>query len=99
MSHDYALEILKTVGAAKPARDSVDERVVNDFINSTGDIIDNVNYPADYPIFSVISPPVDSDNDGMADSWEAANGLDVSANDSALDKDGGWLYKYRGIFT
>jgi len=88
MSHDYALEILKTVGASKPVRDSADERVVNDFINSTGDIIDNVNYPADYPTFSVIPPPVDNDNDGMADSWEAAHGMNVSTNDSALDNDG-----------
>lgn len=30
----------------------------------------------------------DADNDGMADTWETANGLDPSVDDSALDLDG-----------
>ncbi|MCB1208706.1 MAG: LamG domain-containing protein, partial [Verrucomicrobiales bacterium] len=34
-----------------------------------------------------IASPVDSDNDGMADEWELANGLIVGVDDSALDKD------------
>ena len=87
MSHDYALQVVQDVGANKPARDSVDARVIADFGAGTGDIIDNVSYPADYPTFPNVTPPADSDNDGMADSWEIANGLDTSVNDALLDND------------
>ncbi len=87
MSISYALEILGTVGASKPVRDSVDTRVINDFINTTGNIRDNVSFPGDFPSFSSPSAPTDSDNDGMADNWETTNGLNTSTNDSALDKD------------
>jgi len=31
---------------------------------------------------------VDDDNDGMADSWEIANGLNASIDDSSADIDG-----------
>lgn len=88
MSHNYALEILETVGASKPVRDSVDVRVVNDFKNGTGTIRDNVSYPGDFPTFSNTAPPADNDDDGMADSWESANGLNTSTDDSASDQDG-----------
>jgi len=87
MSYDYALEILKDVGATKPFRDRVDARVVADFAAGTGAIRDDVSYPEDYPTYPNLPPPADKDNDGMADSWEVANGLNPSINDSALDKD------------
>jgi pectate lyase len=87
MTYEYALEMLKDVGATKPIRDSVDARVVGDFEAGTGRIIDNVSYPADFPKFSTPQPPLDSDNDGMADSWERANGFNISINDSASDND------------
>lgn len=37
-----------------------------------------------------VTPPafIDSDNDGMDDSWEMANGLEVGIDDSGLDQDG-----------
>ena len=87
MSYDYALEILKDVGATKPFRDDVDARVVADFAAGTGRIIDNIKYPDDFPTYPNLPPPKDSDNDGMADSWEVANGMNPQVNDSALDKD------------
>lgn len=34
-----------------------------------------------------LAPPVDTDNDGLSDEWELANGLNVGVNDSSLDKD------------
>lgn len=37
------------------------------------------------------SSNADSDNDGMDDEWETANGLVVGTNDAALDKDGDGL--------
>lgn len=83
MSEAYALEILTTVGATKPVRDSVDARVVEEFVYGTGSIIDDVRFPEDFPVFSSPMPPVDSDNDGMADEWERANHLDTAIDDSA----------------
>jgi len=88
MSHSYALEMLESIGATKPLRDSVDVRIINDFANVTGRIRDTINYPSDFPSFSSPTPPIDNDNDGMADSWENANGLNTSSDDSAADADG-----------
>ena len=87
MSDSVANCILSAVGATAPVRDSVDTRVVNDFLNTTGSIIDNVTYPDDFPTFSTPAPPADADNDGMADSWETSQGLDTTKDDSALYKD------------
>ena len=88
MSESVAECILTAVGATAPVRDSVDTRIINDFINNTGDIIDNVMFPDDFPIFSTPAPPADSDNDGMADSWEALQeGINPGLNDSNGDAD------------
>lgn len=46
------------------------------------------DYPTGWPVFETPDPPADLDNDGIADSWEAIEGLDTTADDSALDKDG-----------
>jgi len=70
MTEDYALEILETVGATAPVRDSVDARVVQEFKDGSGDILNDVSYPDDFPAFQNLPVPTDSDNDGMADSWE-----------------------------
>lgn len=88
MSNSYALEMLESVGATKPFRDSVDTRVVSDFANRTGRIRNSVSFPGDFPSFSSPTPPADNDDDGMADSWESDNGLNTSSDDSAADADG-----------
>ncbi|MFC2123989.1 polysaccharide lyase family 1 protein [Bacteroidota bacterium] len=85
ISYDYALEIIENAGATKPFRDSVDIRVVNDFVNTTGDIIDNITFPDDFPIFPDLPAQADTDSDGMPDTWETANGL--NPND-ASDRNG-----------
>lgn len=87
MSYEYALEILKNVGATKPVRDSVDVRIVADFAAGTGVIIDNITYPDDFATFANPAPPVDNDNDGMADIWESGKGLNTAVDDSASDRD------------
>ena len=86
MSSSVADCVLTNVGATAPVRDSVDERVVGDFNAGTGSIIDNIRYPDDFPTFQSLPVPADTDNDGMADSWETANGMNVGINDSAGDK-------------
>lgn len=78
MTESLAQEIVEDAGATKPSRDSVDTRLVNDFINTTGAIRDTVIYPDDYPTFAQTSPPTDSDSDGMADSWEVAEFGDLT---------------------
>jgi hypothetical protein len=70
---ELALEVVQNSGATIPVRDSLDTRAVNDFINETdGTWNGGVTYPDDFPIFEDIPPPLDSDSDGMADSWEIA---------------------------
>ena len=88
MSLAVANNILSQVGATAPMRDSVDKRVIADFDAGTGSIIDNIVFPDDFPVFQNLPAPVDSDNDGMADSWELEQELNVGINDSALDQDG-----------
>jgi len=78
--------VLSSVGATAPIRDSVDTRVLDDFSKGTGAFLNNVAYPDDFPTFSAPAPPTDSDNDGMADSWEVSKGLNTKSNDSALDR-------------
>ncbi len=86
-SEEIAHCILTGVGATAPVRDSVDTRVIADFAAGTGRIIDNVVYPDDFPTFQNIRPAVDSDNDGMADTWEQTQGLDINFDDASLDLD------------
>ena len=88
MSLSVANNILAQVGATAPIRDAVDSRVITDFAAKTGSIRDNVVFPDDFPTYANLTPPADRDNDGMADLWETENGLNISVDDSALDKNG-----------
>ncbi|MBW2457582.1 MAG: hypothetical protein JRI68_23955 [Deltaproteobacteria bacterium] len=87
MSAAYADEILATVGASLPVRDSADQKAIDDYHNGTGDFVDDVAYPADFPQFTSSPAPADADNDGMPDAWEESHGLDSASDDSALDPD------------
>lgn len=91
-SANWANEMVQAVGATVPVRDKVDQRAIDDFLASEvtpqGSYLSDVSYPADFPVFATPPPPQDLDNDGMADTWELANGLNSSINDSAGDKDG-----------
>jgi hypothetical protein len=70
-------------------RDVVSNRVINSVKNRTGTTIDSVAEVGGWPVSTqVYETPVDSDNDGMPDSWELQFGLEVSNNDSAEDPDG-----------
>ena len=62
----------KGVGAIKPVRDSLDKRLINEFLTRTGNLGRN---GAPYPQLASGVPPVDKDHDGMPDSWEVAHGL------------------------
>lgn len=88
MSTAYAAEVVANAGATLPFRDSVDEKMANDFLNRTGNYRNNVKFPDDFPTYQNLPAPTDSDGDGMPDSWESARGLNPSADDSAGDRDG-----------
>ncbi|TCJ14223.1 T9SS type A sorting domain-containing protein [Flaviaesturariibacter flavus] len=90
----YSL-VLQQAGATLPIRDSLDQRIVNDVMNRTGRIIDvQGGYPrltpfatsqSAWPTLVGGTAPVDTDNDGMPDSYETANSL--NPNDAA-DREG-----------
>ncbi|MEW6732746.1 MAG: hypothetical protein AB1489_15575 [Acidobacteriota bacterium] len=46
---DVLKQVLRHAGATAPKRDSVDERIVNDVVNGTGQIIDNPEEVGGYP--------------------------------------------------
>lgn len=55
------------MGASKPRRDNVDQRILDDVKNGTG----RTGINSGYPNFSGGFYPTDSDNDGMPDSFES----------------------------
>ncbi|WP_100611544.1 pectate lyase family protein [Confluentibacter lentus] len=69
-ANDLETQMLTKVGASLN-RDAVDIRIVNDVINGTGSLIDDPSDVGGWPtISSMISVPIDTDNDGMTDDYE-----------------------------
>ena len=66
--------VLNDVGASKYS-DRVDERLINDVLNSTGSIKKSVSEAGGYPDISNGTPYQDSDEDGISNEWETAMGL------------------------
>lgn len=90
--------IVENVGASLPVRDEVDKFLIGELtsLGSRGTIIqsecDVMQFPLGGPgrILSG-SKPVDSDNDGIPDVWEDANGLDKNdAADAMLIAENGY---------
>ncbi len=83
--------VLNDVGANRPGMDSVDQRVVDnvrqrsvDFKGSrTGipGIIDSQTDVGGWPDLEPGQPPLDTDHDGLPDSWEALHGLNPMSAD------------------
>jgi len=88
MTSSLASAIVAGSGATVPIRDSVDTPIVNSFDAGISLLKDKVSFPGDWPTYAQTAPPIDSDNDGMPDTWETSHGLNKSANDSALDPNG-----------
>ena len=82
--------VLLTVGASLPRRDSVDARIVDEVRRRKGSIIDSQQQVGGWPELRTTAAPVDSDGDGMPDSWEHRNGLNPRdpADGAAVRKDG-----------
>jgi hypothetical protein len=82
------LAVLASVGASLPSRDSADARIINEVKSGTGSIIDSQEQVGGWPELKSARPPVDTDEDGMPDSWERKFGLNPKdPSDGASDKD------------
>ncbi len=82
-SADEAYEmVLRNAGATLPGRDPVDRRIVRQVRLSMGGKIDRPGEVGGYPDMTRRRPhaqrsaPMDTDNDGMPDDWEHAQGFD-----------------------
>ncbi|HEX9425535.1 MAG TPA: hypothetical protein VF899_20000 [Pyrinomonadaceae bacterium] len=83
--------VLRMVGASLPRRDSVDARIVGEVRRRKGSIIDSQAQVGGWPPLKSKAAPVDSDNDGMPDSWERRHGLkphDPADGSNDNDRDG-----------
>jgi hypothetical protein len=72
--------VLANAGATLPRRDTVDERVVSAVRAGTPSRQDRIDFATargvvDWPEYRSAEPPVDSDHDGIPDSWELKHGL------------------------
>ncbi|WP_411032143.1 hypothetical protein [Spongiimicrobium sp. 3-5] len=57
-------------------RDDVDNRVISEIYSGSGNIIDDPSQVGGYPNLNSGTPYVDSDGDGISDSWEISANLD-----------------------
>ena len=75
------LEVLEHVGVSVPKRDTVDRRIIEDVRRGRASvkngIIDKVEQVGGWPELLTYDIPVDTDKDGMPDSWEIREGLDI----------------------
>jgi hypothetical protein len=86
-------EVLRFAGATKPARDAVDERIIQDVLARSGQVLkNNPENVGGWPELEAGEPYVDRDMDGVSDDWESSNGMNADDSaDGALDADGdGW---------
>lgn len=81
--------VLEKTGALWPYRDEIDQRVVNDFWQGTGNIIDSPAEVGGWIDGQSSDYAPDADDDGMPDAWEVRYGLNPqSGSDANLDLDG-----------
>ena len=73
---DLLDKVLASVGACRPSRDAIDQRIVKSVRSKTGTSRIPTTGPWPDLATGAPAPPPDSDHDGMRDSWEVAHGLD-----------------------
>jgi pectate lyase len=76
-------KVIEVVGASL-SRDAVDQRLISDFVQRKGQLINSQNEVGGWPQLRSLPAPLDTDGDGIPDEWEKANGLDpLNAKDGA----------------
>ncbi len=86
--------VIENAGAKLPKRDAVDERIINDVKNRTGKLIDSPTDVGGWPDLKSAEAPLDTDHDGMPDSWEKSHGLDPNN-----PRDGAEVAKGEKVYT
>jgi pectate lyase len=72
---DLLDRVLPKVGAYKPSRDVIDQRIVSSVRDKTGSSRISATGPWPDLAGGAPAPPADSDHDGMPDDWEKTHGL------------------------
>jgi Bacterial TSP3 repeat len=67
--------VMNGAGALPRHRDATDKRVIEGVRNQTGRIIKSQNEVGGWPRLESAAAPLDSDGDGIPDTWEIAHGL------------------------
>jgi hypothetical protein len=85
--------VLATVGASKPWRDSIDQRIIQSVRDKNGTSHGGTTGPWPDLASGAPQPPIDSDHDGMPDAWEVAHELNPkNASDGARFADNGYTH-------
>ena len=82
VSADAAVLAVLAQSGASHVRDAVDQRVLNQVLTRTGDLIDSQNDVGGWPALANGVPPPDQDRDGLPDLWERARSLNSRLADS-----------------
>ncbi|MHC4310263.1 MAG: pectate lyase family protein, partial [Planctomycetota bacterium] len=84
-----AYNLVVAEAGASLVRDAVDNRVIETVRNQTGAHIDSQREVGGWPELNSEAAPLDTDQDGMPDDWELAQGLDpYKPSDANGDRDG-----------
>lgn len=80
---------LNEKGELVPNRDTVDLRLIDDYIDETGDLIEDESEVGGLPYIAPGDPYPDEDKDGMSDVWESLVGLNPNdSKDGNSDRNG-----------
>ncbi len=74
--------VLANCGAMNPQRDQIDKQIIAGIKNLTGKIIDSPKDVGGYPDYRKGQSPIDTDQDGMPDTWETTHQLDPKTSDA-----------------
>ena len=79
--------VLANAGATPGDRDEVDQRIIDLILSGQGGIINSVEEAGGWGTLPSLTPPLDSDNDGLPDDYEDLVGTDKTVFDAHEDLD------------
>jgi len=90
-------KVIELAGASL-VRDSVDQRLIADFLQRKGRLINSQDEVGGWPVLRSVPATLDTDGDGMPDDWEMANGLDPRNPDDGAKANGNSGYTNLEIY-